>query len=167
MALLYATEVCTDIALGAVAIVEDLFVLLQDFVTPIFLDSPLTPQGVFALFGLLSIAGYFFVYFYVAETMGLSEKEKKEVYLPGAKYGRQIREGEPVDIGEEHQSAYTRELVRLGSVKSVFNTRLSRGFGSVTSPAEDLFVMSTSKEDVNSSFNMHAELDNELLGVGG
>ena len=28
VALLYATEVCTDIALGAVAIVEDLFVLL-------------------------------------------------------------------------------------------------------------------------------------------
>ena len=75
--------------------------------TPILLDSPLTPQGVFLIFGIFSIAGYFFVYFFVAETMGLSEKEKKEVFLPGARYGRPIREGEEVDVGEEHQSKYT------------------------------------------------------------
>jgi len=34
LAPLYAAEVCTDIALGAVMITEDVVVLLQDFVTP-------------------------------------------------------------------------------------------------------------------------------------
>ena len=35
-----------------------------------------------------------FEYFYLAETKGCSEREKKNLYVPGAKYGRKLRPGE-------------------------------------------------------------------------
>lgn len=38
---LYAAEVCTDVALGAVMVAEDAVVLLQDFLVPILLETPL------------------------------------------------------------------------------------------------------------------------------
>ena len=54
-------------------ITEDVVVLLQDFVTPTLLSSPMTPAGVFFMFGTFSMAGLLFIYFYVPETKGLSE----------------------------------------------------------------------------------------------
>ena len=41
--------------------------------------------------------------------MGLSEKEKKEIFLPGATWGRKLREGEmPLsELGQEHKSVQT------------------------------------------------------------
>ena len=41
LAPLYAAEVCTDVALGAVMITEDVVVLIQDFITPVLLSSPM------------------------------------------------------------------------------------------------------------------------------
>ena len=79
LAPLYAAEVCTDVALGAVMITEDVVVLLQDFITPTLLDSPMQPVGVFLMFGIFSCIGLAFIYFYVPETSGLSEQEKKEI----------------------------------------------------------------------------------------
>ena len=73
LAPLYAAEVCTDIALGAVMISEDILVLLQDFVMPMLLSSKMTPSGVFFMFSLFSIVGLAFIYFFVPETKGLSE----------------------------------------------------------------------------------------------
>jgi hypothetical protein len=80
LAPLYAAEVCTDIALGAVMITEDVIVLIQDFVVPSLLSSPLTPEGVFFMFGAFSMAGLLYIYFYVPETKGLSEQEKREIF---------------------------------------------------------------------------------------
>ena len=34
------------------------------------------------------------MYFYVPETKGLPEAEKKKLFYPGAKWGRKLREGE-------------------------------------------------------------------------
>ena len=41
--------------------------------------------------------------------MGLSEKEKKEIFLPGATWGRKLREGEQAfkELGQEHKSQLT------------------------------------------------------------
>ena len=41
--------------------------------------------------------------------MGLSEKEKKEIFLPGATWGRKLREGEQTlsELGQEHKSQQT------------------------------------------------------------
>jgi len=75
-------------------VTEDICVLLQDFVTPRLLDSPFTPTGVFSMFAIFSVAGFFFIYYYVPETKGLSEQEKKGLFLPGASYGRKLKPGE-------------------------------------------------------------------------
>lgn len=104
LAPLYAAEVCTDIALGAVMITEDIVVLLQDFVTPTLLSSPLQPVGVFLMFGVFSCIGLVFIFFYVPETSGLSEQEKREIFMPGAKYGRKLRDDEECEVGYEHRS---------------------------------------------------------------
>ena len=55
------------------------------------MESAIGSQGVFFMFGIFCIAGAIFNYFYVAETKGLSEKEKKSLYIPGAKYGRPLK----------------------------------------------------------------------------
>ena len=51
-------------------------------------------QGVFFLFAGFSLIAIFYVYFFMAETKGLSDREKKALYLPGKKYGRKLRPGE-------------------------------------------------------------------------
>ena len=73
LAPLFASEICCDVALGAVMVTEDICVLLQDFVTPRLLDSPMKPAGVFTMFAFFSFIGYLFIYFCVPETKGLSE----------------------------------------------------------------------------------------------
>ena len=49
------------------------------------------------MFGFFSACAVVFEYFYVAETKGLSEREKKGLYCPGAPYGRKlVYDEEPV-----------------------------------------------------------------------
>ena len=107
LAPLYAAEVCTDVALGAVMITEDVVVLIQDFITPVLLSSPMQSVGVFLMYGLFSVFGFIFVYLYVPETMGLSEQEKREIFLPGAKAGRVLKNDEDCQAGYEHRSDAT------------------------------------------------------------
>ena len=49
------------------------------------------------MFGALSLIAVFFVYFFIDETFGLSEKQKKALYIPGAKFGRKLRPDENPD----------------------------------------------------------------------
>ena len=117
LVIVYAAEVCTDIALGAVMITEDIIVLLQDFITPKLLSSPMQPYGVFFMFGAFSMIGLIYIYFYVPETKGLSEQEKREIFMPGAKYGRKLKEDEDCRVGYEHCSDYTlhNEILKLAN----------------------------------------------------
>ena len=107
LAPLYAAEVCTDVALGMVMITEDIVVLLQDFVTPVLLQSPMQPVGVFLMYGFFSVIGFIYIYLYVPETRGLSEQEKREIFMPGANHGRDLKEEEDCKIGYEHRSDAT------------------------------------------------------------
>ena len=60
------------------------------------------------LFGIFMVIATIFVFFFVGETKGLSETEKKEIYLPGAKYGRNLKPGEKTSgVGNEHKSRRT------------------------------------------------------------
>ena len=111
MAPLYAAEVGTDVALGAVMITEDIVVLLQDFVTPMLLSSPMQPVGVFLMFGVFSVIGFVYIYRFVPETSHFSEQQKKEVFMPGALYGRKLREGEVCLAGAELYSDDTLKLM--------------------------------------------------------
>ena len=46
------------------------------------MDSWLDAQGVFIMFGSITIAGFFFILFFIKDTYGLTDKEKKQLYLP-------------------------------------------------------------------------------------
>ena len=56
-----------------------------------------------------------YIYLYVGEVKGLSEKEKKEIFMPGATYGRKLRPGEKpfAELGQEHKSRHTLRSERL------------------------------------------------------
>ena len=88
-------------------ITEDVVVLLQDFVTPMLLSSPMQPVGVFLMYGVFSCLGLVFIFFYVPETKGLSKIEKKEIFMPGAKAGRELEDTEDCMAGYEHRSDAT------------------------------------------------------------
>lgn len=55
------------------------------------MESPLKPEGVFILFGIFSMLAFGFEWMFVAETQGLSEREKKYLYTPGMPFGRKLR----------------------------------------------------------------------------
>ena len=98
-------------------ITEDVVVLLQDFVTPVLLNSPMQPVGVFLMFGVFSVIGLMFIFFYVPETKWLNDIEKKEIFMPGAKAGRELEDAEDCMAGYEHRSDATiqNEVFRAAS----------------------------------------------------
>ena len=49
-----------------------------------YLFKYLTPQGTFLLLGLTTLYSCFFIKHYMPETKGLTDKEKKQLYLPKA-----------------------------------------------------------------------------------
>ena len=59
------------------------------------------------MFGVFSVIGLLFIMVYVPETSGLSEQEKKEIFMPGGKYGRKLKDGEECEVGYEHRSDMT------------------------------------------------------------
>lgn len=50
--------------------------------TPYLIDSKLQACGTFYLFSLFALIGFFVLYPTFKETKGLTEKEKKELYVP-------------------------------------------------------------------------------------
>ena len=71
-------------------------ILVESLVTESLMQSALKPHGVFFMFGFFSACAVIFEYFYVAETKGLSEREKKGLYCPGAPYGRKLERFEEI-----------------------------------------------------------------------
>ena len=90
----YVTEVCSDIALGISTQVLWLVIFVESLITETLMKSSLTPQGVFFVCSCLSVVAAVWEYFYVAETKGCSEREKKSLYIPGARFGRKLGPGE-------------------------------------------------------------------------
>ena len=72
----YLVEICTDIAFGTALVTMQLVILVQT-ATALKMIEWLEPQGFFAFYAATSFVGFLFVYFYVGETMHLSEKQKK------------------------------------------------------------------------------------------
>ena len=72
-------------------------------ITEPLMNSALRPQGVFYFYAAFMLIAFFYMYFYVPETRGLSEVERKKQFYPGAKWGRKLKEGEQpfVDEGEK------------------------------------------------------------------
>ena len=78
----YASETMPDVALGVGLNCLYGGILVISLSTEPLMDTGLHTAGVFFLFGLFSFIAFFFVYFFVRETKGLNEKEKKQVYNP-------------------------------------------------------------------------------------
>jgi len=105
----YVAETCSDVALGVVVFFNYLWEVFETLTTETF--NEIDPSFVFWLYGTITFISIPFVFFYVGETKGLSEKEKKEIFMPGANWGRELRPGEQtfVELGDEHKSRRTRK----------------------------------------------------------
>ena len=101
------TETLTDTGLSLALTIENMFALFEEFSFPEMLASPLKVPGTFIVYGTILAISVPFVYFFVPETSGLSEKEKKQVFLPGATYGRKLKEGEKYAGADQHKSRAT------------------------------------------------------------
>lgn len=105
---IYVTETCSDIALGVSTQILWLVCLLESLTTESLMESSLRPEGVFILFGIFSMLAVGLEWFFVAETKGLSEREKKNIYIPGQLYGRKLFENErEPEIGSPVSSMFT------------------------------------------------------------
>ena len=88
------TETLTDIGLSFAFTLENLFALVEEVSFPKMLASPLKVPGTFLVYGVVLAISVPYMYFLIPETKGLSEKEKKQVFLPGATFGRKLKSGE-------------------------------------------------------------------------
>ena len=75
----YLVEISTDIAFGVALVVMQLVILLET-VTALNMMAWLSPEGFFLFYAIMSFLGFLFVYYWIGETMHLSEKEKKILY---------------------------------------------------------------------------------------
>ena len=121
---IYLAETCTDSALAVVIFINNFWALFENMTTEQF--NAISPYFVFCFYGALTFLSVFFIYFYVGETKGLSEKEKKEIFMPGATWGRNLAYGEKpfAELGDEHKSVKTRKsemlYARLSTNSSVY-----------------------------------------------
>ena len=109
----YAAETCTDTALSMCVFTLYWWQTLESFTTETLMNW--SPEGTFFIFGGITAVSVFFLYFFVGETKGLSEREKKEIYMPGATWGRNLRQGEKpfAELGQEHKSRHTIRSERI------------------------------------------------------
>lgn len=129
IAWVYAAETCCDISLGICLQVLWGVVLILSLTSTSLMNSALQPQGVFFLFAGFSFIATFFVHFYMDETMGLSEKQKKQLYVPGAVYGRKLRHDEIFQQNDDRntsRSLFESKSVDPRSFKGISETIESR-----------------------------------------
>ena len=79
---LYAAETMTDVGLGIAMQTLYVTLMIVSVGTEPLMQTSLHTSGVFFLFGLFSLFGFIFTYFFFKETKGLTEKQKKQVYQP-------------------------------------------------------------------------------------
>ena len=92
-----ATDIFTDATLGLILGLTFPTLKAWSFTNTLYIA---------AAFTILSAV---FIYFFVGETKGLSDKEKKEIFMPGATWGRPLKDDEKAvpELGNEHKSRRT------------------------------------------------------------
>lgn len=103
----FAAETCTDSALAACVFTLYFWQTVESFTTEVLMEW--SNWGTFLIFGGITAVSVVFIYFFVGETKGLSEKEKKEIFMPGATWGRVLKDGEQPysELGQDHFSRRT------------------------------------------------------------
>jgi SP family sugar:H+ symporter-like MFS transporter len=80
---IYIAEVVVDSALGLSVMTLFGTVFFLNLFVEFLIDSPSFGfAGVFMSMGIFSLTGSIFVYFYMRETKGLTDRQKKELYMP-------------------------------------------------------------------------------------
>jgi hypothetical protein len=85
LAWIYTAETSADITYGVIIVTLWSVVLLEVFVSEPLMNSAIGAQGVFFIFGVCTFFATFFVMFFMKETKGLTDKEKKTLYAPKIK----------------------------------------------------------------------------------
>jgi hypothetical protein len=103
----YAAETCCDVGLSAVVFTLYFWDTIEIFTTESLMEW--SSAGTFFIFGSITAVSVVFIWFYVGETKGMNEKEKKEIFMPGATWGRVLRDQEKpfAELGAEHKSRRT------------------------------------------------------------
>ena len=82
LAWMYAAETCIDIALGISLLTLYGSAFSISVVTPILMeDNVMGPSNVFFMLSAFSFCGAIYCYIFIRETLTLTDKEKKTVYL--------------------------------------------------------------------------------------
>ncbi len=79
---LYVTEVVVDNALGFCFLSLKGTALIISLTTEFIMKSKLQPYGAFWLYGGLAMVGGIYSFTFMRETRGLTDREKKSLYLP-------------------------------------------------------------------------------------
>ena len=103
IAWLYAAETQPDIGLGFSAAVFMFF----SFLTSSFRDTFIQLPFLHFVLGGFSLCALIFVCYLVPETKNKSERIKKEIFWPGAKYGRDLKQDEECKASLELHSKNT------------------------------------------------------------
>ena len=79
---MYAAEVAVDTALGLCVLALFLSLLEKAITMEFMVHSAMGAPGMFFILGGVTLLGSIFVKIFVKETKGLSDKEKKQLYMP-------------------------------------------------------------------------------------
>mmetsp|Transcript_8871 Transcript_8871/g.13661 ORF Transcript_8871/g.13661 Transcript_8871/m.13661 type:complete len:157 (-) Transcript_8871:22-492(-) len=83
VAWLYAAETAIDAGMGIILFTLWITVFALTLICPIIMSpDSLGPSPVFFMFGILSLFGALYCFFVLKETKGLTDKEKKSLFLP-------------------------------------------------------------------------------------
>lgn len=82
IAWMYAAETTIDVALGISLLVLWGSACILSIVSPILMDDDVMgPTNVFIMFSAFSVGGAVYAFVFIKETINLTDKEKKELYL--------------------------------------------------------------------------------------
>ena len=79
---IYTSEVTQSSAGGLMVLGIFGFLFLQTMTLETMMDSWMQPEGVFFMFGIITIIGFFYILCLMKETSGLTDFEKKTLYTP-------------------------------------------------------------------------------------
>lgn len=82
IAWIYAAETTIDVALGISILVLYGSAFILSIVCPILMDDDvLGPTLVFIMFSVFSVGGAIYAFVFIKETINLTDKEKKELFM--------------------------------------------------------------------------------------
>lgn len=79
---MYAAEVAVDTALGLCVLALFLSLLEKAITMEFMVHSAMGAPGMFFILGGVTLLGSAFIQIFVKETKGLSDKQKKQLYMP-------------------------------------------------------------------------------------